>query len=49
MDASYRVLLGLQFVDNKYDFKLIVEHKSFVNCVFKNYDLKTQKICFFKS
>jgi hypothetical protein len=27
----------------------IVEHKLFENCVFKNCDLKTQKICFFKS
>jgi hypothetical protein len=27
----------------------IAEHRSFGNCVFKNCDLKTQKICFFKS
>jgi hypothetical protein len=29
------------FIDNKYDFKPIVEHKLFGNCVFKNCDLKT--------
>jgi len=26
----------------------IAEYKLFGNCVFKNCDLKTQKICFFK-
>jgi len=48
-----RIVLGCiwdyDFVDNKYDFKLNAEHKSFGNCVFKNCDLKNAKNMLFQS